>query len=136
MIFSHKMYIRMYDTDTAQIIFFGSQFRFINDTLEEALRKEGLDLHHLFRESDYCFVVVHAESDYLAPLVAGDEIEVKMTVFKIGVCSFGFDFEIYKTDTQVLSGKARTVHVVVDPKTRQKKPIPDALRKGLEKYQV
>jgi len=124
----------MYDTDTAQIIFFGSQFRFINDALEELLRREGLDLHHLFRESDYCFVVVHAESDYIAPLVAGDEIEIKIKVSQIGFSSFGFEFEIYNIKTDQLAGKSKTVHVVVDPQTKQKRQIPELLRKGLEKY--
>ena len=132
--FSYKTYVRMYDTDTAQILFFGSQFRLINDALEELLRLEGLTFHHLFRESDYCFVVVHAESDYIHSLVAGDEIDIHVKVAHIGQTSFSFQFDLYKQEG-ILSGKSKTTHVVIDPKTRQKKNIPPLLRTALEKYQ-
>ena len=42
MIFTHHTKVRMYDTDTAQILFFGNQYRFMNDALEDLLAEEGL----------------------------------------------------------------------------------------------
>lgn len=127
--------IRMYDTDTAQILFFGNQFRFINDALEDLLEQEGITLNHLFTKSPYGFVFVHAESDYVAPLVGGDHIRIEVVLDHLGNSSFGFSYEIYKVETNQLAGKGNTRHVTIDRKTFKKISIPDELRVILQKYQ-
>ena len=133
MIFKHHTKVRMYDTDTAQILFFGNQYRFMNDALEDLLAEEGLTMHHLFHSDiNFGFVVVHSEADYLAPLHAGDRITINVTVSRIGSTSFEFSYELYRDKTQVGTGK--TIHVVIDHKTHKKKPIPDSIRVSLQKY--
>ena len=126
--------VRMYDTDTAQILFFGSQFRIINDALEDLLAECGLTMDYLFRESDFGFVVRHAESDYLAPLRVGDKLRIETVVSHIGTTSFEFSYSIYNEKTNYLSGKSKSVHVVIDRKTHTKRPIPDTLKENLLKY--
>ena len=64
--FERKIKVRMYDTDSAQILFFGNQFRLINDVFEDFLEEIGFGTRHLFK-SDWGLVFVHAESDYLSP---------------------------------------------------------------------
>jgi len=124
----------MYDTDTAQILFFGNQFRLINDALEDLLEEEGITLKQLFTTSPYGFVFVHAESDYHAPLVGGDHITVEVQVNHIGTSSFGFKFEIFKVEDGTLAGSGQTRHVTIDRKTFKTIPIPTELRASLEKY--
>jgi len=126
--------VRMYDTDTAQILFFGSQFRFINDALEDLLAGEGLTMNYLFTECDFGFVVRHAESDYLGPLHVGDKIRVEMTVTHIGTTSFEFAYKIFKQATNQLVGTSKSAHVVIDRKTHTKRSIPDSLKASLTKY--
>jgi YbgC/YbaW family acyl-CoA thioester hydrolase len=126
--------VRMYDTDTAQILFFGSQFRFINDALEELLATIGLNMNYLFTECDYGFVVRHAESDYLGPLHVGDKIRIELVVTHIGTTSFEFAYSIFKEATNTLVGTSKSVHVVIDRKTHKKREIPDTLKASLTKY--
>lgn len=125
--------VRMHDTDMAGILYFARQFRFVHDALEDFAESEGYGLHHLFHSKDFVFVIVHAEADYLTTLRVGDELEVHLTVERIGNSSFTLDYQIYKSDA-VLCGTAKTVHVTLDSKTRKKIPIPQELRKSLEKY--
>lgn len=124
----------MYDTDTAQILFFGSQFRFINDTLEDFLSTIGLNMSVLFSEKSYGFVVRHASSDYIAPSKVGDILRVEMQVSHIGKTSFGFTYDIFNDQTGVLVGKSTSVHVTVSTKTHQKIIIPSELRHHLESH--
>jgi YbgC/YbaW family acyl-CoA thioester hydrolase len=126
--------IRMYDTDTAQILFFGNQFRLLNDALEDLLENEGITLKDLFTTSPFGFVFVHAESDYLAPLVGGDHVQIEVSVNHIGNSSFGFYYEIFKKGSRELVGKGNTKHVTIDRKSFKKITIPADFRKKLTKY--
>lgn len=130
---AHKT-IRMYDTDSAQILFFGSQFRLINDVFEDLLASIGLTMDKLFRELDYAFVVRHAQSDYLAPSRVGDKIKIEATITHIGQSSFEVSYTLFNTTANRLIGKSKTVHVVIDKETTTKKDIPETLREALKTF--
>lgn len=126
--------VRMHDTDMAGILYFAKQFRYVHDALEDLVEKEGFSFDHLFHKSHFVFVIVHAEADYLAPVKVGDLLEVHVEIENLGNTSFTVSYKIFKAN-DVMIGKAKTVHVSLDAKTRQKIPIPDELRKVLQKYQ-
>ncbi len=125
--------VRMHDTDMAGILFFGSQFRFVQDALEDLMAEEGLSFQSLFAEGEYAFVVVHAEADYLLPIKVGDDLETHLFVEKIGNSSFIVSYTIYNEFKQEV-GRAKTVHVTVDTKTRKKILVPIELRTILARY--
>ena len=127
--------VRMHDTDMAGILYFAKQFRFVHDALEDLVEKEGFSFDHLFNNSNFVFVIVHAEADYLTPVKVGDLLEVHVEVENLGNSSFTMVYRIFKTN-DVLMGKAKTVHVCLDAKTRQKTPIPDKLRKVFQKHLI
>jgi YbgC/YbaW family acyl-CoA thioester hydrolase len=124
--------VRMYDTDTAQILFFGNQFRFINDALEDLLASIGLNMNILFTEKKYGFVVRHAESDYLAPSRVGDHLKIETTVSHIGNTSFTFEYKIFNETSTTLVGTGKTTHVVIDNKNGKKQAIPEELKQALK----
>lgn len=126
--------VRMHDTDMAGILYFARQFRFVHDALEDLVEKEGFNFNYLFRNSDYVFVIVHAESDYLKSVNVGDTLEVHVETESLGNSSFTLAYKIFTGG--VMIGKAKTVHVCLDAKTRTKIAIPDALRKVFEKYKA
>ena len=128
--------VRMYDTDSAQILFFGNQFRLVNDAFEEILHKETIDFYSLFTSNDYAFVVVHAESDYLAPSRVGDILDIHTWVSKIGNSSFEVSYELINQKTQIKVGRSKSVHVTITPKTGDKIPLPESLVSKLKKYLV
>lgn len=128
-----KNKVRMHDSDMAGILYFPRQFRFIHDAWEDLMEQEGLNFDTLFNKENFVFVVVHAESDYHAPLKVGDKLEVHVNTAHIGHTSFTMTYQIYKEDG-TLVGSGKTVHVTLDNKTRTKIPVPHILSEKLEKY--
>lgn len=127
--------VRMHDTDMAGILYFARQFRFAHDALEDFVESEGMTFATIFNESHFVFVIVHAESDYLAPLSVGDKLEIHLCVEKIGKTSFTINYQIYK-QPHTLVGTAKTVHVTLNATTREKIDIPQGFKDFLEKYSI
>lgn len=125
--------VRMHDTDMAGILYFPRQYRFAHDALEDLLESHDLSFEKLFHHENFTMVIVHAEADYLVSLKVGDKLEVHIYVERIGQTSFTIGYRIYRVDhaSKVLTGTVKTVHVVLDPKTRTKIPIPDRVRKKI-----
>ena len=122
--------VRTHDTDMAGILYFPRQFRFVNDALEDWMESEGYSFETIFHELNFVFVVVRAETDYIAPLKVGDKLEVHLNVEQIGNTSFTVLYNIYKVN-HALIGVAKTVHVCIDRKTRKKVNVPEDLRSHL-----
>ncbi|MBT5953305.1 acyl-CoA thioesterase [bacterium] len=130
--FESKTSVKMYDTDAAGILYFASQFRFAHEAFEELLLKEGYTFADLLEREPFIFVIVHAESDYVAALKVGDKIDVKAWVSKIGNSSFEFSYHFFRDDELV--GKAKTNHVTLSRVERQKIEIPNKVKSILNKY--
>lgn len=130
--------VRMHDTDMAGILYFARQFRFAHDALEDFAESEGFQFNEVFKNQLFVFVIVHAEADYLIPLHIGDKLEIQLTVENIGNSSFTICYQIYKLDQlkPTLAGKAKTVHVTLNAKTRKKIPIPEQLRIKLQAHLI
>lgn len=130
--------VRMYDTDAAGILYFGSQFRFAHDAFEALLAEEGFTFQHLFEKSPFIFVIVHAESDYKHSLHVGDQLEVETEVSHIGTTSFTLSYSFYKkTENEpILAGTAKTIHVCIDKITRKKRLLAPEYVNALAKYQA
>jgi len=130
--FTFKTKIRLHDTDAAGIIFFANQLKIVHDAYEELLEKSNLGFATMLKKTDFFLPIVHAESDYKAPVMAGDKIAISVKVAHIGNTSCSFEYTIKRGKTLV--GAAKTVHVAIDQKTRQKIPLPAILRTALRKY--
>jgi acyl-CoA thioesterase FadM len=63
-------------------------------------------------------------------LKTGDEIDIAVTVEKLGETSVVFGFTL--TRDGVVVGTAKTVNVAVDKKTQQKVPLPSLWRSKFE----
>lgn len=125
----------MHDTDAAGILYFARIYRFVEDALEDMLSHEGIPLSHLFKTREFAFVIAHSEADYKIPLFIEDELEVEVTVYRIGTTSFTMSYKIFKTKpNRVLAGKVKTIHVAVNPKKQEKMKIPDAFKLILAKH--
>lgn len=128
--------VRMHDTDMAGVIFFAKQFRYAHDALEEFMLHLGISFDKLFHDDHFVFVIVHAEADYLAPLRVGDNLDIHVSIENVGSSSFTVFYQIYRKSDQLFVGTAKTVHVTLDSKTRQKIPIPAALKFKLQQHKV
>ena len=76
--------------------------------------------------------IVHAESDYKAPLFVGDVIEVQVKIGRVGQTSFTLAYALLNAKQEIV-GTGRTIHVTVSKATHQKIFLPADLRAKLEK---
>jgi len=125
--------VRLHDTDAAGILFFANQFKMVHDMYEKFMIQNGFPFKDRFANGDYLLPIVHAESDYLAPLITGDTVEIELAVERVGNTSFTLRYHIYDLDGHLV-GKAKTIHVTMDPKTKKKIPLPTPFRQMLEGY--
>jgi 1,4-dihydroxy-2-naphthoyl-CoA hydrolase len=131
--FTCELTVRLYDTDAAGFLFYGSQFRFAHAALEEFLAHLGLPIGAILRERATLFPVVHAEADYRAPLTAGDRLAVKVGVRAIGERSFTVAYRFLLPGGRE-AGSALTVHSALDTSTGTSFPLPEAVRAALGPY--
>lgn len=134
--FSTSNRIRLHDTDTSGILYFGSLFRLTNDALEDFVDHIGTSYLEVLEKSSYAFVVAHIEADYQIPLRLGDRVELRIIVGRLGTSSFTILYEIFKIEDETLVATAKSVHVTIDKATQSKIPIPEDLRTRLEKHLI
>ena len=134
--FIWKDTVRIYDTDAAGLLFFANQFRLINNAFDEFMNKGGFRwtqagafAHRKSNVGGVITAVVHAESDYISPLAAGDQISIEVEPIKVGKSSFHLSYLIKRG--KKLVGKGQTVHACL---TLDKEviPIPSKLKKYLK----
>lgn len=78
-------------------------------------------------------VVARAEVDYLEPIYEGGiEVDVAISVARIGQASFDLNYEISRGD--VVHARAKTVQVAVSLETKRSRPLSDEERDFLTRY--
>ena len=130
--FNYTTTIKLHETDAAGLLFFSNQFKLLHDAYEALLESIGFGFARMLLEKDYFLPIVHAESDYKAPLFVGDKVTITIKITHIGNTSFTFEY-VLRDHAQKIVGTGKTVHVTIDKKTREKIPLPNDMRLTLKK---
>jgi acyl-CoA thioester hydrolase len=77
-------------------------------------------------------VVAEAALRFRAPARYDNEIDLRITVARLGTTSFATDLEIVRGEELLVDGTMR--HVCVDARTWSKTELPDWIRSGLERF--
>ena len=77
-------------------------------------------------------IMARAEIDYRRPAHYGQVLEVRLTVASLGRTSFTYDYDIVDEDNRVVA-TARTVQVMYDYQANAPVPIPDEIRRKMQK---
>lgn len=129
--FIHRRTVRLQDTDATGVLYFPEQLKMALEAFEDFLSHHQMPLRQLI-DSPYLLPVVHAEADYLAPVMVGDELEIHLTVESVGTKSVTLAYRFVDIKRKIDVGTAKIIHVTVDQQTRQSVPIPDILRPFLQ----
>lgn len=135
MAFNYETNVKLYDTDAAGIMFFGNYFRVGHDAYQAYLESCGFSFAKVLDEGKLLIPIVHADADYLQPLVVGDRLTIILTCTTISTHSFVLNYELRRADKSV-AGKVCTAHVLIDRATNEKIELPPLLRQALEKIYV
>lgn len=131
--FACQSIVRLYDSDAAGFHFYGAQFRFAHEALENFLEHVGLPIAQVIRDREVLFPVVHAEADYYAPLAVGDRLNVRVVVRALGDRSFSLGYRLFLADGRE-AGRVLTVHAAVAAATGASCPLPVAVRTAFGPY--
>ena len=121
---SHResLRVRWVDTDAGGRIHFTTAFRWAEAAELELYRKLGL-LEYISRLPRR-----HVEADFHRVLVFDDEIEVALTVARVGTTSITYDWQILHDHEIAVEGRHTVVHVDSDGRPQ---PLDESARAAL-----
>jgi acyl-CoA thioester hydrolase len=129
--FVHRLRVRFHECDPQGVVFNAHYFAYFDVALTEMWRA-AFGSYQSVVDQGTDVVVVEASATYRAPARFDEEIDVELTVARLGTTSMTTQTAV-RRDGQVLV-EGRLVHVFVDPATMAKQTIPDHVRAGLERY--
>jgi len=129
--FRHRFRVRYAECDAQSVVFNAHYFAYFDLALTELFRAVfgGYD-SMLERQVD--LVVGEASARFLAPARFDDELEVAVSVTRLGTTGVTTHYEIRRDGQLLVEGTLR--HVVVGLGTHAKAPIPDWMREGFEAF--
>jgi acyl-CoA thioester hydrolase len=80
--------------------------------------------------------VVNSGCNYYAPVAFPDKLEGGLRVNRLGVSSVEYGVAIFKEGEDIAIADGHFVHVFVDRQSNQSVPIPDMIRKALERIKA
>ncbi|KAA3631383.1 MAG: acyl-CoA thioesterase [Calditrichaeota bacterium] len=126
--------VRLPDTDSAGILFFGNYFKLAHIIYEDFMESIGFSLQHIIDDSDILILIVHTEADYKKSLRLSEPYDLELSVEKIGSRSFTLQYRFLNKNNEICA-EVQTVHAVINKETKKSISIPEELRKKLESHQ-
>ena len=123
------------DADIAGILYFPRLFHLCHVVMEGFV-KESLGVHYaeLMGSRNVGFPTVHTEADWVKPLPYGNDVDVELTVRKLGTRSIHFRWRFRLSGEDEVRAEARSTTVVVLMDRFESVPIPDDVRSAFEPY--
>jgi acyl-CoA thioester hydrolase len=130
--FRHRIRVRYNECDAQSAVFNANYLLYFDVAItelwrdafgsyDEALARWGLDL-----------VVAESNVRFLKPARFDDELDIDITVEKLGTTSFTLRFDVRCALDDIAQGRSR--YVFIDPAAGGKHAIPDDVRAILERY--
>jgi YbgC/YbaW family acyl-CoA thioester hydrolase len=125
--------VEFHETDMAGIVHFSNFFRYMESVEVEFLRSRGLSVAILWENEPISFPRVSATCDYLKPARFDEQIDIMMTLDRLGEKSVTYGFEFARGGDVLARGKVTSVCCRVGPDhALEAIPIPASYRDRLE----
>jgi acyl-CoA thioester hydrolase len=129
--FVHTLRVRYGECD-AQALVFNANYLLYYDVAFTELWREAVGPWMEMVERGVDVVVAEARLSFRAPARFDDEIDLRLTLVRLGTTSLATQLEIVRADELLVEGTLR--HVCVDAHTWRKTELPDWMRSGLERF--
>jgi 4-hydroxybenzoyl-CoA thioesterase len=129
MSFVHLTPVRFAHVDAAGIVFYPRFFEMLNAAVEDWFAELGRDFRALHLEDRIGTPTVRLETEFAAPAMLGDMLEISLTPLKVGSSSCTYRFVFESGGTLRLKGEA--VLVCMDLDAQRSRPWPEAIGKAL-----
>jgi YbgC/YbaW family acyl-CoA thioester hydrolase len=133
MSFSTRISVRFGDCDPAGLVYYPVIFHYFHVAMEEFFAARcGTRYERLMRERRIGFPVVNAQTEFSAPILYGDEIEIEVFVARVGASSAAFEYAARRASDQLPCARSAQVHVAMNLDTRRAVPVPEDLRRAFD----
>jgi acyl-CoA thioester hydrolase len=130
--FRHRLRVRYHECDAQGGVFNAHYLAYHDIAITELWREAFGSWTRFVAESGVDMVVAEARVRYLAPARFDEEIDVLVTVRKLGTTSLMIGSQLERSGDPIAEVELR--YVVVDRETHAKTPIPQPVRDTLQQY--
>ncbi len=131
--FFERLRVRWVEIDSQQIVFNGHYLMYFDTAIAGYWRALAMPYHETMADLGGDLFVRKAEVDYLASARYDDVLDIGMRCGRIGRSSMRFEGCVFLREKPLVTGTL--TYVYADPVARVSKPVPDALRRVLERYE-
>lgn len=125
--------VEFVDTDMAGIAHFSNFYRWMESAEVEMLRSRGFSVTLKWEGQKVSFPRVSASCDFIQPIRFMDEIEIAVSVARVGQKSVTYSFEFFKSGELVAKGQVTAVCCkILDAERIESMEIPSSIRALLE----
>ena len=125
--YTHRVRVTFVDTDASGRIHFTAMLRYFEAAEQEFIRSLGFNYRDAPR--DLGFPRVRVECEYLAALTFDDELDINVSVKRVGTTSYTLEFTAVKGG--VIAANGTIVVVCISRQQGRPQTIPDKLRDAL-----
>ncbi len=131
--FVHRLRVRYHECDAQGVVFNANYVAYFDVTLTE-LWREAFGSYGAMYDNGVDLVVAEVGVRYHAPAAFDDEVDLRLTITRLGVTGMTSSIEICRDGDVLVAGFIR--HVFVSVGTTEKVPIPDEVRASLAPWVV
>ena len=125
--FIYHRTVHFCDTDAAGVVYFANVLSMCHEAYEASLAAFGIELQIFFNDPEAAIPIIHASADFFRPLYCGDSLQIHLSPQQLDENKFELSYQIFADPSEQLMAKAITRHVCIDPKTRNKTPLPETM---------
>lgn len=114
-IFSTQRRVEFCDTDMAGIAHFTAFFRYMEGAEHALIRSLGLSVLQSHNGQTFSFPRVNATCDYRAPARCEDELEIAVSISRLGEKSVTYRFRISRQGVELAEGSMTSVFCILPP---------------------
>jgi acyl-CoA thioester hydrolase len=129
--FTMQLRIRYGECDAQGVVFNANWFAFFDVVLTEAWR-EAIGPYTEMIESGTDLVVAEASARYLGAARFDELVDFEWRINRLGTTGMSTRIDASVDGRPVAEGHMR--HVFIEPATKEKKPMPDDIRRAFEPY--
>jgi acyl-CoA thioester hydrolase len=129
--FRHQLRVRYAECDPQGVVFNAHYLAYFDTNINELLRA-ALGSYQAMLDRGVDLVVAEAQLQFRAPARFEEQLTLEIGVARLGTTSITSEHRITRDGDLLVEGVTR--HVVVDPRTLGKTPIPPWLRSQLQPW--
>ena len=132
--FSHSLRVRWVEVDMQKIVFNGHYLMYFDTAIADYWRALGLPYEEAMQQLGGDLYVKKASVEYHGSARFDDRLEVALKCARIGNSSLTFSGAIFRDGALLVS--CELIYVFADPVAQTSRPVPQALRELLDKFEA